>query len=409
MSAELLKNLLIVITLSIALIKLVLNELDIRSSQQALLGNPGEETKKAVSYVKTKHRFESVTILIQAAITVAFLVGGWFGQLQEQVSGVVTGKIWQDLVFLLVLGLGLYLIGLPASIYSTFVIEAKYGFNRTTTGTFIFDRIKGLIIASVLAVPVILLLLWVYQIIPGQLWWIAFLVLTAVNLLLFAIGTTVLLPMFNKLQELPEGELRTKIEKLCESQNYKLKRIFVMDGSKRSSKTNAFFSGLGKTKTIVLFDSLIEKHTVDEVVGVLGHEMGHDRLGHIKTMLGLSLLQSLLIFAMFGWALQESALSIALGGNQIELVLSLIAFGMLFSPLNFIIGALNNSMSRRNEHGSDVFAAKVYGAKHIVSALKRLGVENLANPKPHPWYVSVYYSHPPVAKRIEHVNAIAKP
>ena len=408
MSAVLLQNLLVVITVSIALIKLVLNELDIRSSQSALVGKPSEETSKAVAYVKTKHRFESVNILVQALITVAFLIGGWFGSIQGLVATNIPGKIWQDLAFLLVIGLGLYVLGLPATLYSTFVIEAKYGFNRTTAKTFIVDRIKGLVIAGVLAVPVLLLLLWIYQIIPTQMWWIAFLVLTAVNLLLFAIGTTVLLPLFNKLQELPEGELRNKIEKLCESQNYKLKRIFVMDGSKRSSKTNAFFSGLGKSKTIVLFDSLIEKHTVDEVVGVLGHEMGHDRLGHIKTMFIFSLIQSFLIFALFGWALQEPALSMALGANQTELVLAVIAFGMLFSPLNFILGAVNNSMSRKNEHGSDIFAAEVYGAEHIVAALGRLGIENLANPKPHPLYVSVYYSHPPVAKRIEHVKRLVK-
>lgn len=408
MSGELLKYLLIGITLGIALFRIALNDLDIRSSRSALTGDTDEATVKAVSYVKTKHRFESTTLAAQALITSALLFFGVFGQIHAGISSIINSEIWQDLVFLLAIVLGLYLIGLPGSIYSTFVIEAKYGFNRTTVKTFVLDRIKGLIIGSLIAIPVILLLLWIYQIIPNQLWWIAFLVLTTIQLILFAIGTTVLLPLFNKLKELPEGELRTKIEKLCDEQNYRLKRIFVMDGSKRSSKTNAFFSGLGKSKTIVLFDSLIEKHTVDEVVGVLGHEMGHDRLGHVKTMFTVSLVQTFLIFALFGWSLQEPALTEALGGSGTELVLSLIAFGMLFSPINFLLTALDNSMSRKNEHGSDIFAAKVYGAKHIISALSRLGVENLANPKPHPLYVSVYYSHPPIAKRIAHVEKLLK-
>ena len=408
MSAELIKNLLILFTVSIAIFRVILNELDIRSSATALIGKPDEATTKAVAYVKTKHRFETSTLIIQAIVTTTFLVLGLFGQIHAFVAERVDGEIWQNLVFLLAIALGLYVLGLPATIYSTFVIEAKYGFNRTTVGTFIVDRIKGIVIGAVIAVPVIPLLLWIYDLIPSQLWWIAFIVLTVVQLILLAIGTTVLLPLFNKLQVLPEGELRTKIEKLCADQNYKLKRIFVMDGSKRSSKTNAFFGGLGKSKTIVLFDSLIEKHTVDEVVGVLGHEMGHDRLGHIKTMFLTSLIQTFIIFAIFGWAVQEPALTEALGGTGTELVLSLIAFGMLFSPLNFIIGAIDNSMSRRNEHGSDIFAAKIYGAEHIIAALKRLGVDNLANPKPHPLYVAVYYSHPPVSQRIAHVEKLVK-
>ncbi|MFM8927757.1 MAG: hypothetical protein ACKOFA_06130, partial [Rhodoluna sp.] len=229
MSGELLKNLLIIITLSIAVVRLILNELDIRSSQGALAGKPSEETAKAVSYVKTKHRFESATLILQALVTTTFLLLGWFGQIHQIIASNIEGEIWQNLVFLLAIVLGLYLLGLPATIYSTFVIEAKYGFNRTTAGTFIVDRIKGLLIGGVIAVPVLLLLLWIYDLIPNQLWWISFVVLTVVQLILFAIGTTVLLPLFNKLQVLPEGELRTKIEKLCAEQNYKLKRIFVMD------------------------------------------------------------------------------------------------------------------------------------------------------------------------------------
>jgi len=407
-SAELLKNLLIFITLGIALFKIVLNELDIKSSAGALGEKTDETVAKAVRYVKTNHRFDSTTIGIQAVITTSFLAFGWFGQLQQLTASWVEGAIWQNLLFLLTIGLGLYLIGIPASVYKTFVIEAKYGFNRTTVKTFVVDMIKGLVVAGLIALPVILLLLWIYQVIPTQLWWIAFLVVTAVQFILFAIGTTVLLPLFNKLQELPEGELRTKIEKLCKEQNYQVRRIFVMDASKRSSKTNAFFSGLGKTRTIVLFDSLIEKHTTDEVVGVLCHEIGHDRLGHIKAMFVIGTIQTFLIFALFGWALQEPALTQALGGNGTQLVLSLIAFGMLFSPMNFVLSVIGNVLSRRNEHASDIFAAKVYGSKHIISALKRLSSDNLSNPKPHPLFVKVYYSHPPASQRVTHVEAMVK-
>ena len=269
MNTELLKNLIIVITIAIALLKVVLNELDVMASRKALLGKPAAEITKAVEYTATKRRFETATTIIQASVVVAFLVFGLFGQIQQYVAGVIAGQIWQDLVFLFVMALGLFVLGLPASIYRTFVIEAKYGFNRTTVAAFVLDRVRGIILGAVILGPILLGLLWVYQLVPNQIWWIAFLAINLVGLLTAAIGTTVILPLFNKLQELPEGELREKIFALCEKQNYKLKRIYVMDGSKRSSKTNAFFSGIGKTKTIVLFDSLIAKHTVDEVVGVL--------------------------------------------------------------------------------------------------------------------------------------------
>ena len=351
----------------------------------------------------TKRRFESTTTVITATVVLAFLVLGLYGQIQQLVSGSIQGQIWQDLVFLLAMAFGLFILGIPGSIYKTFVIEARFGFNRTTVKTFIIDRIRGLVLGALILGPILLGLLWIYQQVPNQIWWIAFVAINLISLITAAIGTSVILPLFNKLKELPEGELRDKILALCEKQNYKLKRIYVMDSSKRSSKSNAFFSGIGKTKTIVLFDSLIANHTVDEVVGVLGHEMGHDKLGHIRSMLLLNMLQSFVVFALFGWALQEPALSEALGGSGVQLVLSLIAFGMLFSPINFLLGIFDNYMTRRNEHGADIFASQVYGKEHIISALQRLSADNLANPAPHPLYVLAYYSHPPASKRVSHV------
>lgn len=404
MNAEEFRNLIIFITVAVATFKVVLNVLDIRSSRTALIGSPSEEVKKAVEYTVTKRRFESTTTIISAVVVLTFLVLGLYGQIQEALSSSIEGQIWQDLVFLLVLALGLFVLGIPGSVYKTFVIEAKFGFNRTTVKTFIIDRIRGIVLGLVILGPILLGLLWIYSLLPNQIWWIAFLAINLISFITAAIGTSVILPLFNKLKELPEGELRDKIFALCEKQNYKLKRIYVMDSSKRSSKSNAFFSGIGKTKTIVLFDSLISKHTVDEVVGVLGHEMGHDKLGHIRSMLLLNMLQSFIIFALFGWALQEPALSEALGGNGIQLGLSLIAFGMLFSPINFLLGIFDNSMTRRNEHGADIFASKVYGKEHIISALQRLSSDNLANPAPHPLYVLAYYSHPPASKRVSHVQ-----
>jgi Zn-dependent protease with chaperone function len=257
-NAEQLRNLIIVITLAIAALKVILNVLDVRSSRTALAGSPSAEVKKAVEYTATKRRFESTTTVISAVVVLTLLVLGLYGQIQQSVASAIEGQIWQDLVFLLVMALGLFVLGIPGSIYKTFVIEAKFGFNRTTVKTFVIDRIRGIILGVLILGPILLGLLWVYQQLPNQIWWIAFLAINLISFITAAIGTSVILPLFNKLKELPEGELRDKILALCEKQDYKLKRIYVMDGSKRSSKTNAFFSGIGKTKTIVLFDSLIE-------------------------------------------------------------------------------------------------------------------------------------------------------
>jgi STE24 endopeptidase len=406
MSSELLKTVLITLTILLMVIRIVLNELDIRSSAESLKSDSSDVTAKAVQYVKAKHRFESFTFLIQTVLIVSFISFGWFGQIYNTLKAQITSQLWLDWSFMMLLLTALFIISIPRAIYKTFVIEAKFNFNKTKVSTFVTDRIKGLVLGALILGPVLLLLLWIYQLAPEQIWWIAFVVVTIVNLVLFAIGTSVLMPMFNKLQPLPDGELKQKIQELCDSQNYRLKRIFVMDGSKRSSKTNAFFSGMGKSKTIVLFDSLIEKHPVEEVVAVMGHEIGHDRLGHVRTILWLSLFESFIVFGLFGWATNEPAFAQAVGGSGAELVLGLIAFSIALALYNFLTGIIDNTVSRRNEHGADVFSAKIYGSEKVIAALQRLKTDNLANPKPHPLYVMVHYDHPPVGQRVEHIREL---
>jgi STE24 endopeptidase len=193
---------------------------------------------------------------------------------------------------------------------------------------------------------------------------------------------------------------------MCKAQNYKVGRIFVMNSSKRSSKTNAFFSGLGKTKTIVLFDSLIEKHTTDEVVAVLGHEIGHDRLGHVRAFLVMNTIQQFLIFALFGWATSSPEISLALGGSESNIILGLIGFSALFSPLSLVLETITNFFSRRNEHSADEFSARIGEPSQIKNALSRLSSDNLSNPAPHPLFVFMYYSHPTAKQRIAHLESL---
>jgi STE24 endopeptidase len=334
----------------------------------------------------------------------ALVSTGGFGIIQKSLADVANNQIWQDFLFALVLGIGLFLVGIPFSAYKTFVIEEKFGFNKTKVGTFITDRIKGLSVGMVILGSAILLLLWIYQQIPTQIWWVAFLVLMAIQFFTAAFGTSVILPLFNKLQQLPDGELREKILAMCKAQNYKVGRIFVMNSSKRSSKTNAFFSGLGKTKTIVLFDSLIEKNTTDQVVAVLGHEIGHDCLGHVRAGLITQTISGLLVFGLFGLVSSAPEVSLALGGTQTNIVLGVVGFVFLFNPLSFILDSITNTISRKNEHAADLFSAQIGNPKDIERALLKLSSDNLSNPNPHPLYVFMYYSHPTAKQRVAYLQ-----
>lgn len=406
MSASTIQLLILSLIASVAVFKVVVNELDIRSATESINKISSDEERKAVSYNKANRRFQSLRILIQATLFFGLVATGTFGSIQTSLSKSIEGGLWQNFVFIAGLGLAMFAIGIPFSIYKTFVIEAKFGFNRTKVGTFVADRIKGLIVGSLILGPLVLLLLWIYQQIPNQIWWIAFIAVMIVQLLSAAFGTSVLLPLFNKLKQLPEGELREKILEMCKVQNYKVGRIFVMNSSKRSSKTNAFFSGLGKTKTIVLFDSLIEKHTTDEVVAVLGHEIGHDRLGHVRAFLVMNTIQLFLIFALFGWATSSPEISLALGGSESNIILGLIGFSALFSPLSLLLDTISNFFSRRNEHSADEFSARIGDPNQIKNALSRLSSDNLSNPAPHPLFVFMYYSHPTAKQRITHLESL---
>jgi STE24 endopeptidase len=217
---------------------------------------------------------------------------------------------------------------------------------------------------------------------------------------MFMFGTRVILPLFNKLTPLPEGELKNAINAFCQSQGYSLTRLFVMDGSKRSTKANAFFSGMGRSKTIVLFDTLIEKLDNDEIVAVLAHEIGHYKRKHTFAMFAVSNFQSLAIFALLGWLLGYEQLSTALGADQASFHLAAVTFFILFGPLQMLLGWFNNSLSRRNEFDADRFAEENYGSAALSSGLRKISKDSLSNLTPHPWYVAFHYTHPPLAQRL---------
>ena len=359
-----------------------------------------KERSTSINYGYEKYRLGLISSSLMTAVTILALTQGWLAALDSWVRGFTSNTVLLSLIFLASLSVISSALELPFNLYSIFSIEERFGFNKVTPRTFLLDLIKGTLVSVVVAGPVLALIIWLYVNFAEKFWLYGWLLVAAFSLFTFMFGTRLILPLFNKLTPLPEGELRTAITEYCQSQGYSLTRLFVMDGSKRSTKANAFFSGLGRSKMIVLFDTLVEKLTTKEVVGVLAHEIGHYKRKHTLAMFIMSILQTLAIFALLGWLLQYEQLSTALGAEQSSFHLSAITFFILLGPLNLLLGLLNNSLSRKNEFDADQFGKITYSAKEMRTALEKTAKDSLANLTPHPAYVAFNYTHPPLAERL---------
>jgi STE24 endopeptidase len=293
----------------------------------------------------------------------------------------------------------------PFRLYSTFVIEARFGFNKTTWRTYLMDRVKGTLLAVILGGPLLAAVLAFFQYAGQNAWWICWLVVTGFMLVIQYIAPTWIMPLFNRFEPLPEGELREAIMVYAGRINFHLDNIFVMDGSKRSTKSNAFFTGFGRHRRIVLFDTLIERHEVAELVAVLAHEMGHYKQKHILKMMLVGIAQAGLMFYVLSYFIAYPPLFRAFYLDQASVYAGLIFFGMLYAPLDGFLGLIVQHVSRRHEVAADRFAARTAPApRAMVTALKKLSVHNLSNLQPHPFYVFLHYSHPPVLQRIESIE-----
>lgn len=359
---------------------------------------------KALAYSEAKFKSGLVNSIVSLAVLLTALFMGFFAYLDSLVRSFVTNEIMVTLTFFAALGVVITLLGLPFSLYETFVIEEKFGFNKTTKNVFITDTIKSLIITAALGGLILTVIVFIYENLQEYFWILAWALIAGFSLFMFMFGTSLIVPLFNKLTPVDEGELKEEISKYCESQGFSLKRLFVMDGSKRSTKANAFFSGLGKSKTIVLFDTLIEKLETAEIVAVLAHEIGHYKKKHTLAMFLLSNLQTFLYLFILGWLLSYPELSQALRVDQPSFHIALLAFVLLFSPISFILGAINNAISRRNEFEADTFAKDTNDAEALKSGLIKITTDSLANLNPHPWYVKVHYTHPPLKARINNLE-----
>ena len=362
------------------------------------------ERLRSVEYLSTKYRLGLLSGAVSTGAMLCALYFQWFAALDNFARDHFSSTIVVSLIFIAIASLISNLISLPFTLYGTFVIEQRFGFNTTTAKTFFQDLIKGTALSVLIGGSLLTVILWLYQTLAGAFWIAAWGVVTLFSIVMFMFGTSVILPLFNKVQQLEAGPLRTEIEQYCASQGYSLRRLFVMDASKRSTKANAFFSGLGKSKTIVLFDTLIEKLTPKETVAVLAHEVGHYKLKHTLRMFINSTLQSFAIFFLLGSLLENETLSNALGAREPSFHISALAFFLLLTPINTILGLINNSLTRRDEHSADIFAARTFSASAIQSGLKKISTDSLANLSPHPLYVAFNYSHPPLLQRLAHVE-----
>jgi len=359
-----------------------------------------EEYTKAQNYDFDKKKLSRLGSIIGFFITMIILLTGGFGWLYN-----FTGRYTQDLIlhtllFFASYGIVMDIINTPLSLYSVFVIEEKYAFNRTTIKTFILDKLKGYLLGGLIGGCLLSMFVIFYQISGSNFWWIAWFSISGFTLLLSMFYSSVILPLFNKLIPLPDGELRTALVNYCNQVKFPVSNLFVMDGSKRSAKANAFFSGLGPKKKIVLFDTLIEKHNVDELVAVMAHEVGHYKRKHTYKMTIISILQTGLMLFLLGQFINTPALSYALGSSVAVLALGMIGFFMLYSPVSILLSMVTNSLSRKHEYEADNYAKETFGALPLMDALKKLSKDNLTNLTPHPAFVFLYYSHPTLLQRI---------
>ncbi|MEQ9309341.1 MAG: M48 family metallopeptidase [Balneolaceae bacterium] len=360
---------------------------------------------KSQEYTKTNTKFGFITGSFDLVLLLVFWFSGGFNILDQWVRSFGFNELITGLFFIVILMVGKSIISLPFSIYSTFVIEERFGFNKTTPKTFIIDLLKGLMLGAIIGIPLLAGILAFFMYTGEWAWLYAWLAVTLFTLMMQYIAPTWIMPLFNKFTPLEEGELRTAIEEYTEKIDFPLQGLFVIDGSKRSSKSNAFFTGFGKNKRVALYDTLIENHSVPELVAVLAHEIGHYKKKHIIKGMVISVVHSAVLFFLLSIFLNAEGLYDAFYMDEMSVYTGLIFFGMLYSPIEMILSIFMQLSSRKHEFEADEYAAKTTkNAEDMVSTLKKLSKDNLSNLTPHSFYVFLNYSHPPVLERIKAIR-----
>ena len=408
--------LLIVIIITDYLFDLILDVLNLRNRNMPipkLLDDVYQPDKYRLQqgYEVETSKFSFIQGFLGLVLTLIVLYYGVLGSLHEWISSFGFERITSSLIFFGFILFAMKVLALPFSYWSTFVIEEKYGFNRTTPKLFFIDILKSMLLTIVIGGGLLALIIWIFYSAGQWFWLIALIVVVAFSLIANTLYSTLIVPLFNKQEPLKEGELLDAIKDLAAKVRFPVSKVFVIDGSKRSTKANAYFSGFGKSRRVVLYDTLIQEMNTEEILAVLAHEVGHYKKRHIWINLGLGVVQSAVMLYIFGRMSTSTDFSVALGYHQATepvFHLSLIAFGILFNPIETIIGLLTNMLSRRMEYQADAFAAGFNLGGSLVNGLKKLSAKNFSNLTPHPAYVFVNYSHPTLKQRIERILSYKK-
>jgi len=367
-----------------------------------------EKYEKSMAYKKVNYRFAILTGTFSLALILLMLFYGGFAFADDLVRKVTQQPILVALLFFGLLMFASDLINIPFSVYDTFVIEEKFGFNKTTAKTFILDKLKSWMLGIVIGGGILAVIVWFYTVTEKNFWIFAWVFISIYTIFMYMFYSNLIVPLFNKQSPLEDGDLRDAITAFSDKAGFTLKNIFVIDGSKRSTKANAYFTGLGAKKRIVLFDTLINDLEMDEIVGVLAHEIGHYKKKHTLTGVILSIIQTGAILYILSLFVGSPVLSEALDASMPSFHIGLIAFGMLYSPLSLILGIGMNVMSRKNEYQADRYASEMFRPQPLVDALKKLSRKNLSNLTPHPVYVFFHYSHPPLYQRVKALLGISQ-
>ncbi len=365
-----------------------------------------EKYKKSQQYLKNNTYFKLIHRSVVLILVLILISSGGFNFIDQIArlfgfNQIVTGLIFAAILFIL-----FQIIEIPFSAYHTFKLEEKYGFNRMRPKTFIFDLLKGWLLAFLIGGTIFAVVIWFFIETGVWAWVWCWIAISLFELFILFIAPVVIMPLFNKFEPLEEGELKETLQNYAQSQNFKIQGVFKMDGSKRSTKSNAYFTGFGRYRRIVLFDTLIEKHTVDELVSVLAHEMGHYKKNHIFKSILLSIITSGIMFFILSLFINNPGLFAAFKMENLSIYASLIFFSFLYAPISLILSIFGNHLSRKHEYEADFYAISTFKKPQaFIDALKKLSVDNLSNLTPHPLKVFLHYSHPPVLKRVEAIKA----
>jgi len=364
-----------------------------------------EKYRKQQRYQRVNTRFGFVTSTFSLVVVLGLLHFEGFAWMHQFAAQISTNGILQALIFFGLLLLAQDVIGIPFDLYHTFVIEQRFGFNTMNARTFVTDKFKGWVLGALIGGVVLAAIAWFYYQTREMFWIYAWLSLTAFSIFFTLFYSNLIVPLFNKQTRLADGELKRAIEAFATKVSFPIRDIYVLDGSKRSTKANAYFTGLGAKKRIVLFDTLVEDLTPQEVVAVLAHEIGHFKKKHTLQALMLSVVQSGIVFFLLSLFLEYAVFSRALGVEQAVFHVGLVAFALLYRPVSLLSGVLMHMWSRRNEYAADAFAMRYHDAEDLINALKKLSVNHLSNLTPHPAYVFFHYSHPSLYQRIHAMRA----